>query len=85
MKNNKLSALSDEKLIKNRNVLKGAAIGLGGVFIIALGVILYLLATKGFKSIPIATLIPIFIMPTTLAPLFINLSSMNKEIKARNL
>lgn len=85
MKTNKLTALSDEKLLKNRNVLKGAAIGLGIVFLIAVVVIIYLLATKGFKSIPIATLIPVFIMPTTFAPLFINLSSMNKEIKARNL
>jgi len=84
MSQNKLSELSVEKLIKRRDLLKGASIGLGIVYILAVTLIVYFIAAKGFKEIPFAALIPVFALPVTFTPLIANISLLNKEIKSRN-
>ncbi|WP_313807817.1 hypothetical protein [Flavobacterium sp.] len=85
MKENSLANLTDEMLLKRRNLIKGALIGFGIVFTIAIGILIYLFISKGFKNTSIATLIPVFMMPVTLLPLFINFALLNKELKSRNL
>ncbi|PST83105.1 hypothetical protein C7T94_10855 [Pedobacter yulinensis] len=84
MKTNAAAGLTDEKLIKQRNLLKGAIIGLGVFYLVALGILGYLAATRGVKNMAVA-LIPVFSLPITLLPLLISLNTLNKEIKSRNL
>jgi hypothetical protein len=85
MEKNTYGELTNEKLIKRRDLLKGASIGLGIVFILAITTIIYLMSAEGFKNVSIATLIPMFTLPLAFVPLLINLSLLNKEIKSRNL
>jgi len=77
--------LSDEKLLKKRNLLKSASIGLGIVYVLAIAILIYLFTTKGTKNIPLAVFIPIFTLITVFIPLLVSLSLLNKEIKSRNL
>lgn len=85
MKKETFADLPTDKLIKKRDLLKGVIIGFGIFFIITIGLLIYLFATKGTKEIPMVTLIPVFSLPLTLMPILINLASLNKEIKSRNL
>ena len=77
--------LSDEKLLKKRDLLKGASIGLGIVYVLAIAILIYLFTTKETKNIPLAVLIPTFTLITVFIPLLVSLSLLNKEIKSRNL
>lgn len=85
MQENRLAELSDETLLKRRNLIKGVAIGFGVVVIITLTIFIYLFFTKGFNDLELATLIPVIALPITFAPLLIILGQLNKELKARNL
>ena len=85
MKKNIYEELTNEELLKKRDLFKGVSIGFGVVFILAIAIIIYLFTTQGIKNVSIATLIPVFILPVTFFPLLINLSLLNKEIKSRNL
>jgi hypothetical protein len=85
MKKNIYEELTNEKLIKKRDLLKSVSIGFGIIFILAIAILIYLLVAKGFKNVSIATLVPLFTLPITFVPLLINLSLLNKEIKSRNL
>ncbi len=84
MRSNSLSELSDEKLLKRRDLLKGATIGLGTIAILVLSAFIYIFLKKGFDNIPIATLIPVMALPATFCPLLVVLNLLNKEIKSRN-
>lgn len=85
MKKNIYSDLTDEQLLKKRNFFKGISIGFALIFILVISILLYIYATKGFKSSGIVTLLPIFMLPITLMPLLINFSLINKEIKSRKI
>ena len=83
MKKNVYQELTNEKLLKKRDLLKGISIGFGIIFLLSIAIFIYLFLTKG--SILFATLVPFFAMPVTFVPLMMNLDLMNKEIKSRNL
>ncbi|ALR30669.1 hypothetical protein ATE47_09080 [Chryseobacterium sp. IHB B 17019] len=83
--NNVNKELNDEKLLKKRDLLKGASIGLGIVYILAIAILIYLFVTRGTQNIPLAIFIPVFAMIAVFIPLLINLGLLNKEIKSRNL
>ncbi len=85
MKKNTYEELSNEKLLKKRDLFKGVSIGFGVIFLLAIGIIVYILSVKGLKNVSIATLVPIFTLPIIFMPILINLSLLNKEIKSRNL
>jgi len=85
MKKNTYEELSNEKLLKKRDLFKGVLIGFGVIFLLAIGIIVYILSVKGLKNVSIATLVPIFTLPIIFMPILINLSLLNKEIKSRNL
>jgi len=85
MKKNTYEELSDEKLLKKRDLFKGVSIGFGVIFLLAIGIIVYILSVKGLKNVSVATLVPIFTLPIIFMPILINLSLLNKEIKSRNL
>ena len=73
--------LNDEDLIKKRNLIKGATIGLGIVDIAVFVILIYLFLKVGSEERNFATLIPLFILPITFIPLLINLNLINKEVK----
>lgn len=85
MKKNTYEELSNEKLLKKRDLFKGVSIGFGVIFLVAIGIIVYILSVKGLKNVSIATLVPIFTLPIIFMPILINLSLLNKEIKSRKL
>ena len=85
MKKNSYEELSDEKLLKKKDLVKGVLLGFAVVFILAIAAMIYLFATKGSKDIPIAVLTPFFTMPVFFVPLVNNLGLLNKEIKSRDL
>ena len=80
-----LSDLPDDHLIKRRNLLKGILISMYIVCLILVVLLFYLFFTKGFHSVSMATLIPVFILPFITLPLFFQVQTINKEVKTRNL
>ena len=85
MKNNNYEELTDEELLKKRDLLKGVTIGFGIVMLLAIIVLGYLLGSKGFKNTSIAVFIPMMLLPFTYMPLIINYNLIKKEILARGL
>lgn len=85
MKKNIYEELTNEELLKKKDLFKGIAIGFGIILILVIATVVYLFATKGFKNASIAIIIPVLTLPITFVPLLINLSLLNKEIKTRNL
>lgn len=41
--------------------------------------------TDGFNNIPIASMIPVFLLPMSFSTILIVLGQLSKEVKARNL
>ena len=82
---NELSKLSDEKLLKRRDLLKGVLIGMYIVCLLLMVFLLYIFFNKGFSALSIATFIPVFMLPVITLPLLFQVNTLNKEIKARNL
>ncbi|WP_316734866.1 hypothetical protein [Pedobacter aquatilis] len=78
---NSLSEQSLESLTKQRNLLKGAAIGLGIVFLLAFGIILYIAMQK--KNFGLIAVLPASMI--TLLPILIRFGQINTEIKSRQV
>ena len=85
MKNNNYEKLTDEELLKKRDLLKGVTIGFGILMLLAIAVLGYLLGSKGFKNTSVAVFIPMMVLPFTYMPLIINYNLVKKEILARSL
>ena len=85
MKNNSYEKLTNEVLLKKRDLLKGVTIGFGILFLLAIAALGYLIGSNGFKNTSIAVFIPIIILPFTYMPLIINYNLLKKEIKLRSL
>jgi hypothetical protein len=85
MSKNPIANLSNEKLIKRREFLKGALIGIGIIWILLTAICTYIFFKQGLKNNSFVMFIPLFTLPATLLPLFINLSLLSKEIKSRKL
>lgn len=80
MKNN-LSELSLETLIKQRNLLKGVAIGFGILLIIAFCIIVYVAVKK--RNFALIAVFPASMI--TLIPILFRYSQLNSEIKLRKV
>lgn len=80
MKNN-LSERSLEFLIKQRNLLKGVAIGFGIVLLLAFSLFVYVAIEK--KNFALIAVIPASMI--TLLPIFLRVGQINKEIKSRQI
>ncbi len=85
MKPEKLAALSTEELIKKKNQFKGIAIGFGVMYVLAMGVFVYLLLVRQLKNVSVAAFIPLFGLPASLTPFFVYLGMLNKELKSRGV
>lgn len=78
MKNN-LSEQSLESLVKQRNLLKGVAIGFGVVLLLAFSIILYVVIEK--KNFALIAVLPASMI--TLIPILLRFRQINTEIKSR--
>lgn len=85
MKKNTLTELSNEELLKKRDLMKGVGIGFSIIYLFVLALLLYLLLTRGFKNISLVVFVPIFLSPTILMPLLLYFGMLKKEIKSRQL
>jgi hypothetical protein len=85
MKKNTLAEISNEELLKKRDLFKGVLIGFAIIYLLMLSFILYLVLTRGFKNILLVVLTPIFFLPATVMPLLIYFSMLKKEMKSRQL
>lgn len=85
MKKKTYEELSNEELLKKRDLFKVVAISFTIIYLVFISFIIYLLATKGMKNMSIAVFVPFFTLPTIFLPLLINFGMLNKEIKSRQL
>lgn len=79
-KNNNLSELRMEEIIRQKNLLKGVLIGFSVVLVIAYSILIYLMVTN--KNYILFTIIPLGFI--TLLPAILRLKQINTEIKLRN-
>ena len=82
---NDLSELSDEKLLKRRDLLKGVLIGMYAVCIVLIALLLWIFFYKEYSEVSIATFIPAMMLPVITLPLLFQVNTLNKEIKSRDL
>lgn len=75
--------LSNEELLKKRNMLKSSLIGIGIVWVILILVFIGIIISQGFGKIPFASMIPIFTLPIVLLPFGIIINQLNEELKSR--
>ncbi|SHG06849.1 hypothetical protein SAMN05444372_102139 [Flavobacterium micromati] len=86
MKKNTLAEISNEELLKKRDLMKGVTIGFSIIYLFVLAFILYLVLTRGFKNIsPVVLFTPVFICTITLMPFLIYFGMLKKEMKSRQL
>ena len=84
-KKNEISELSDEKLIKRRDLLKGVLIGMYAICILMILLLVYIFFYKSYSEVSIATFIPAMMLPVITLPLLFQVNTLNKEVKSRNL
>lgn len=77
--NNSLAALSTEKLIKRRDLIKSVLISFGMMWLLLLCLAIYFLVAKSTGKL----FMPLAAFPITLLPLFLQLKPLNTEIKNR--
>ncbi|KEY18457.1 hypothetical protein [Kaistella antarctica] len=82
---NNLSELSDEKLLKRRDLLKGVLIGMYAICILMIVLLVYIFFYKSYSEVSIATFIPAMMLPVITLPLLFQVNTLNKEVKSRNL
>jgi hypothetical protein len=85
MKKKTLAEISNEELLKKRDLMKGVIIGFSIIYLFVLAFILYLVLTRGFKNISPVVFTPVFICTITLMPLLIYFGMLKKEMKSRQL
>lgn len=84
-KKSELAELSDEKLLKRRDLLKGILIGMYFICFILIALLAYIFFYKEFAKVSLFTFIPVLLLPVITLPLLFQVNTLNKEVKARNL
>jgi len=82
MKKNDLQKMNDDDLLKRKNIIKGVLLGFGILFIIAIGTMISLYATKPFNPV---LFVPCLAILFTLLSMVVIYNSTKTEIKSRNL
>jgi hypothetical protein len=85
MKKNTLAEISNDELLKKRDLIKVVAIAISIIYSFIIAFVVYYFVTKGFKNHSTLVLTPFFICALPLGLLFIHLGLINKEIKSRHL
>lgn len=82
MKKNDLQKMNDDDLLKRKKIIKGVLLGFGILFIIAIGTMISLYATKPFNPV---LFVPCLAILFTLLSMVVIYNSTKTEIKSRNL
>ena len=82
MKKNFYKGFTDEKLFERKQLLKSVVLGSSPVFLLAIGILIYLRIANGLKGTSISTF---SIWIVTFIPQLINIGLIDKETKARNV
>lgn len=85
MKKNTFSELTNEELIAKKNFTKNVLLGFIIIYFVIVAILLFLFLNKNFGELSIALFVPVFVIPATLMPLFINYRMLKAELKSRNL
>lgn len=85
MKKSTYSELTNDELIKKMTFMKQALTSFVIIYFIIIVILLFLFFNKNFGEVSIALFVPIFIIPVTLAPLYIGYNMLKVEKKSRNL
>lgn len=85
MKKNTFSELTNEELIAKKNFTKNVLLGFIIIYWVIVAILLFLFLNKNFGELSIALFVPVFVIPATLMPLFINYRMLKAELKSRNL
>lgn len=85
MKKNNYREMTDDELITKTKFTKQVLLAFVILYFIVILILLFLFFNKNFGDASIALFVPIFIIPVTLAPLYINYNMLNTEKKSRNL
>lgn len=85
MKKNTYSEMTNDELITKKNFTKQVLLGFIIIYFVIVAVLLFLFLNKNFGELSIALFVPVFVIPATLMPLFINYRMLKAELKSRNL
>ena len=85
MKKNTYSEMTNDELITKKNFTKQVLLGFIIIYFVIVAILLFLFLNKNFGELSIALFVPVFVIPATLMPLFINYRMLNAELKSRNL
>ena len=85
MKKNTYSEMTNDELITKKNFTKHVLLGFIIIYFVIVAVLLFLFLNKNFGELSIALFVPVFVIPATLMPLFINYRMLKAELKSRNL
>ena len=85
MKKNNYSEMTNDELITKKNFTKQVLLGFIIIYFVIVAIILFLFLNKNFGELSIALFVPVFVIPATLMPLFINYRMLKAELKSRNL
>lgn len=85
MKKNTYSEMTNDELITKKNFTKNVLLGFIIIYFVIVAILLFLFLNKNFGELSIALFVPVFVIPATLMPLFINYRMLKAELKSRNL
>ena len=85
MKKNTYSEMTNDELITKKNFTNQVLLGFIIIYFVIVAVLLFLFLNKNFGELSIALFVPIFVIPATLMPLFINYRMLKAELKSPNL
>lgn len=85
MKKNTYSEMTNDELITKKNFTKQVLLGFIIIYFVIVAILLFLFLNKNFGELSIALFVPVFVIPATLMPLFINYRMLKAELKSRNL
>ncbi len=84
MKKSTYAALTNDELLKKMNLMKQVLLSFIIIYFIIIVIVLFLFFYKDFKA-SIGLMVPIFVIPATLTPLYASYNMLKQEYKSRKL
>ena len=80
---NQYADLSTEELTQKRNKQKVILTAFCTIWIVVFLIFGVIILVKGVEKFNLASKLPIFILPITIIPIYVNYAELNKELKSR--
>lgn len=84
MKKRTYAELTNDELLKKMKLAKQFLLSFIIIYFIVIGIVLFLFFYKDFKA-SVGLMIPIFVIPVTLTPLYASYNMLKQEYKSRKL